>query len=137
MSEFEGFEITFRGGGAEDQLMISQMIEELNKQGIEAHQDHDLEEQFFDTWWKAKLWMIPHLFPYCRENEDSCFDLMELECPLCEGFFKGCKGCMSKICNKRCVCVLYDSDSGEIIPPVEWHYVQPEDRFVYNNFCLR
>ena len=41
LKEFEGCEITFRGGGAEDQPMISRMIEELNKEGIKAQREPD------------------------------------------------------------------------------------------------
>ena len=41
MNEFEGCEITFRGGGSEDQPMISRMIEELNKEGIKAQREPD------------------------------------------------------------------------------------------------
>ncbi len=41
MNEFEGCEITFRGGSPEDQPMISKMINELNKQGIEARRETD------------------------------------------------------------------------------------------------
>lgn len=132
--ETEKFEITFRGGGPEDQLIITRTIEELKKQGIEARRDQDTEEYIPDTWWKGKLWMIPFIFPYCRINEDSCFDITELECPSCGGFCAGCKGCMSKVCDKRCVCILIDPDTREITSPDEAHIVPPKDRRVYNIF---